>query len=63
MTMPDGSSLSTRTDVRFERTASGQTRVTVVQSGFPSAGLRDEFTDGWGAILAGLARVLAERIA
>lgn len=63
MTMPDGSSVGTRTDVTFEETDTGQTRVTVVQSGFPSAGLRDEFADGWGGILGGLARVVAARIA
>jgi uncharacterized protein YndB with AHSA1/START domain len=61
MTMPDGSSVSTRTDVTFEETAAGQTRVTVVQSGFPSAGLRDEFADGWSGILGGLARAVAAR--
>ena len=59
MMMPDGSSIGTRTDVTFQETAAGQTRVTVVQSGFPSAGLRDEFADGWGGILDGLARVVA----
>jgi uncharacterized protein YndB with AHSA1/START domain len=62
MTMPDGSSLDTRTHVTFDA-ADGQTRVTVVQSGFPAAGLRDEFTDGWGGILDGLGRVVATRIA
>jgi uncharacterized protein YndB with AHSA1/START domain len=59
MTMPDGSSLSTQTDVTFEETGPGQTRVTVVQSGFGSAGLADEFADGWAGILAGLDRVVA----
>ena len=63
MTMPDGSSLVTRTHVTFEGTATGQTRVAVVQSGFPSAGLRDEFADGWSGIMVGLARVVAARIA
>jgi uncharacterized protein YndB with AHSA1/START domain len=62
MTMPDGSSLDTRTHVTFDA-AGRQTRVTVVQSGFPAAGLRDEFTDGWGGILDGLGRVVATRIA
>ncbi len=61
MLMPDGSSLSTRTEVTFEQAAAGQTRVTVVQSGFPSAGTRDEFADGWGGILGGLARVVSAR--
>ena len=63
MSMPDGSSLSTRTHVTFTGTASGQTRLTVVQTGFPAAGLRDEFTEGWGGILAGLSRVVAARTA
>ena len=63
MSMPDGSSLSTRTHVTFTGTASGQTRLTVMQTGFPAAGLRDEFTEGWGGILAGLSRVVAARTA
>ena len=63
MTMPDGSSVGTRTQVTFEETATGQTRVTVAQSGFPSAGRRDEFADGWSGILDGLARVVAARTA
>ena len=63
MSMPDGSSLATRTHVTFTETASGQTRLTVVQTGFPAAGLRDEVTDGWGGILAGLSRVVAARTA
>jgi uncharacterized protein YndB with AHSA1/START domain len=63
MTMPDGSSVVTRTQIAFEGTATGQTRVTVVQSGFGSGGLRDEFADGWSDILGGLARVVAARIA
>jgi uncharacterized protein YndB with AHSA1/START domain len=63
MSMPDGSSLATRTRVTFTPTASGQTRLTVVQTGFPAMGLRDEFTQGWGGILAGLSRVVAVRTA
>jgi len=63
MTMPDGSSIDTRTQVTFEATATGQTRVTVVQSGFPSAQTRDEFADGWTEILGGLDRVIATRMA
>ena len=63
MSMPDGSSLATRTRVTFTETASGQTRLTVAQTGFPAAGLRDEFAGGWGDILAGLSRVVAARTA
>ena len=61
--MPDGSSLATRTHVTFTETPGGQTRLTVVQTGFPAAGLRDEFTEGWGGILAGLSGVVAARTA
>jgi uncharacterized protein YndB with AHSA1/START domain len=61
MSMPDGSSLATRTHVTFTETASGQTQLSVVQTGFPAAGLRDEFTEGWGGILAGLSRVVVAR--
>jgi uncharacterized protein YndB with AHSA1/START domain len=63
MALPDGSSVDTRTQVTFTETANGQTRLTIVQGGFPAADLRDEFTEGWGAILAGLARVVAARTA
>jgi uncharacterized protein YndB with AHSA1/START domain len=63
MSMPDGSSLATRTHVTFAGTASGQTLLTVVQTGFRAAGLRDGFAEGWGGILAGLSRVVAARTA
>lgn len=63
MSMPDGSRVDTRTRVTFTRTADGHTRLTVVQRGFPAAGLRDEFTQGWGGILAGLSAVVAARMA
>ena len=59
MTIPDGSVLSTQTEVTFEAAGPGQTRVTVVQAGFGPGGLADEFADGWSSILAGLARVVA----
>jgi uncharacterized protein YndB with AHSA1/START domain len=60
MSMPDGSSLHTRTQVSFVDDA-GRTRLTITQSGFPTAELRDEFRDGWGGILDGLGRVIAAR--
>ena len=62
MTMPDGSAVDTRTEVTFVE-EDGRTRMTIVQSGFPSADLRDEFQDGWGRILDGLGRVVATGIA
>ena len=61
MVLPDGSSVRTRTQVTFTETAGGQTRLTVAATGSPAAEVRDEFTDGWGEILAGLARVVAAR--
>jgi activator of Hsp90 ATPase-like protein len=41
----------------------GRTRMTIVQSGFPTAETRDEFTTGWASILAGLERVVDARVA
>jgi uncharacterized protein YndB with AHSA1/START domain len=62
MTMPSGSSLDTRTQVGFDED-DGRTRVTIVQSGFATAELRDEFLDGWRGILDALGRVAATRVA
>jgi uncharacterized protein YndB with AHSA1/START domain len=62
MTMPSGSSLDTRTQVSFDED-DGRTRVTIVQSGFATAELRDEFLDGWRGILDALGRVAATRVA
>jgi uncharacterized protein YndB with AHSA1/START domain len=60
MTMPDGSSIDTRMQVTFEEEGGGS-RLTIVQSGFPSPQLRDDFTGGWASILDGLARIVAGR--
>lgn len=62
MTMPDGSSVVTGMLVTFEEHGGG-TRLTIVQSGFPSAGDRDEFAGGWPSILDGLGRVVTARVA
>jgi uncharacterized protein YndB with AHSA1/START domain len=62
MTAPDGSSVDTRMEVTFEE-EDGRTRLTIVQSGFPTPELRDEFADGWPSILDGLGRVVATRVA
>lgn len=58
MTMPDGATIDTDMEVTF-RQEHGQTRMTIVQRGFPTAELRDEFANGWPSILDGLARVVA----
>lgn len=51
---PDGFTLDTRTEVTFED-HDGRTRMTVVQSGFPSAELRDYFqTTAWPGALEAL---------
>jgi uncharacterized protein YndB with AHSA1/START domain len=60
MTMPDGSSIDTRMEVTFQD-EDGQTRVTVIQRGFPTSQLRDEFAGGWAGILDGLGRVVTAR--
>jgi uncharacterized protein YndB with AHSA1/START domain len=61
MTLPDGSSIDTGMEVTFEA-EDGRTRLTIVQSGYPTAEVRDEFTDGWASILDGLGRALAARV-
>ena len=60
MTMPDGSSVDTGMEVTFVE-EDGRTRLTIVQSGFPTAEVRDEFAGGWPTILDGLGRVVAAR--
>jgi uncharacterized protein YndB with AHSA1/START domain len=60
MALPHGSSLDTQLRVTFEPDG-GKTRMTIVQSGFPTAELRDEFGSGWAGILDELARVTAAR--
>jgi uncharacterized protein YndB with AHSA1/START domain len=62
MTMPDRSNVDTRMQVTFQEEG-GRTRLTIVQSGFPTPGLRDEFAGGWAGILDGLGRVVAARAA
>jgi hypothetical protein len=49
-------------EVTFEE-QDGRTRLTIVQSGFPTPELRDEFADGWPSILDGLGRIVATRVA
>ena len=60
MTMPDGTKIDTGMEVTFQPEHGG-TRLTIVQRGFPTARLRDEFEGGWAGILDGLGRVVAAR--
>lgn len=53
--------MGTGMEAAFEE-ENGGTRVTIVQRGFPAAELRDEFLDGWRAILGTLRRVVATGI-
>jgi len=61
MRMPDGSSVDTKLHVTFEP-ENGKTRIRIVQSGFPTAELRDGFGEGWSGILDGLERVVHARV-
>jgi hypothetical protein len=74
MTMPDGTSFDTDLVVTFEEEAPGRTRLTILQTGFPTrltilqtgfptTRLRDEIAGGWPSILDGLGRVVAARAA
>ncbi len=58
---PDGSSINTGMQVTFEE-ENGKTRVTIVQSGFPTAERQDEFAGGWASILDELGRVVTARV-
>jgi uncharacterized protein YndB with AHSA1/START domain len=60
MTMPDGSRIDTNMEVIFQP-ESGGTRLTIIQRGFPTPPLRDEFAGGWASILGRLGGVVAAR--
>jgi uncharacterized protein YndB with AHSA1/START domain len=62
MTMPDGSSIDTLTEVTFQQ-EHGRTRMTILQRGFPTAERRDEFAGGWPSILDKLGQVVATKVA
>jgi uncharacterized protein YndB with AHSA1/START domain len=61
MRMPEGTSFDTDVEVLFGGEPGGRTRLTIVQRGFPTPGLRDELAGGWPSILDGLGRVVAAR--
>jgi uncharacterized protein YndB with AHSA1/START domain len=61
MRMPDGTTFDTDMEVLFDEEPGGRTRLTIVQRGFPTRGLRDELAGGWPSILDGLGRVVASR--
>jgi uncharacterized protein YndB with AHSA1/START domain len=61
MRLPDGSRLDTDMEVTFAAEGAGRTRLTIVQSGFPTAARRDEFSGGWASIVDALGRVVGGR--
>jgi uncharacterized protein YndB with AHSA1/START domain len=62
MTMPDGSSIDTELEITFEAEKNGKTRMTIVQSEFPTTESRDGFEGGWPGALERLAGVVHARI-
>jgi uncharacterized protein YndB with AHSA1/START domain len=60
MVLPSGSTLNTQIEVTFEPEG-GKTRMTLVQRGFPTADMRDEYRSGWVSILDSLGRVATTR--
>ena len=61
MMLPDGSSVDTHVQVTFQE-KEGRTRLTILQRGFPTPQLRDDFAGGWPSILDGLGRVVSARV-
>jgi uncharacterized protein YndB with AHSA1/START domain len=60
-TAPGGSSLDTELEVTFEE-EDGKTRMTVIQSGFPTDELRDIIGGGWPVALGRLDRTVRARV-
>jgi uncharacterized protein YndB with AHSA1/START domain len=57
MELEDGSSVETRVTVTFEE-HEGQTLLTLLDEGYPTAELRDEFERGWPDFLDAYRRTL-----
>jgi uncharacterized protein YndB with AHSA1/START domain len=58
---PDGSRTHTEAAVTFEAIGA-KTRMTIVQTGFPSTERRDRHENGWPRFLDRLYRLAAERL-
>lgn len=61
-TFADGRTLDTEIEITFEG-KDGQTNMTLVQTGFPSAAVRDDFKGDWPHFLKRLEHVVVERAA
>jgi uncharacterized protein YndB with AHSA1/START domain len=57
---PDGTSFDTAVVVTFEARAA-KTLMTIVQTGFPDAAIRDDHQGGWPGFIDRLEQVVAER--
>jgi uncharacterized protein YndB with AHSA1/START domain len=60
MVLPTGSSLDTEMQVTLE-SEGGRTRMTIVQRGFPTAQIGEEYRTGWSSILDALGSVATIR--
>jgi uncharacterized protein YndB with AHSA1/START domain len=60
-TFADGRSIDTQVEITLEA-LEGRTRMTLVQRGYPTAEMRDDFQSGWSDILRALGDVVIERI-
>ena len=58
----DERTFDTQMEITFEF-VNGKTRMTLVQTGYPTATLRDSYESGWTGIFDALAEVVAERTA
>ena len=61
-TSKDGQTLDTEMEITFEL-ENGKTRVTLLQTGYPTASMRDSYKGGWSGIFDALTGVVAERTA
>jgi uncharacterized protein YndB with AHSA1/START domain len=59
-TFADGRTFDTRSEVVF-RGVEGRTHLALLQTGFPTAEMRDDFTGGWSDILDALDGVVVAR--
>ena len=61
-TFKDGQTLDTQMEITFEL-ENGKTLMTLLQTGYPTASMRDTYEGGWSGVFDALAGVVAERTA
>ena len=57
-TFADGRTIDTHVELTFEE-SDGRTRMTLVQRGYPTVEMRDDFLSGWSDILSALGDVVS----